>query len=89
MTLLNAIPPSNRRVIFARRLDSQLRFVSQAFAGLSLPSEPTSFLGERLLRRAMPVRWTQDRHSSQERLKCANQPPASMKENIRRGSVSG
>ncbi len=89
MTLLDAILPSNRRAIFARCLDSRLRFVSQAFAGLSLPSDSYILFGERLLRRAVPVRWAHGGHSSQERLECANQPPASMKENIRRGSVSG
>jgi hypothetical protein len=45
MTLLDAIPPPNRRAIFGRCLDSRLRFVPQVIGGLPSQASPTSFLG--------------------------------------------
>jgi hypothetical protein len=81
MVLTNEILPPNRRAIFARCLDSELRFVPQVIAGLPVPS--ASSHGQCLcagLRAGT---------APQERIKCANQTPASMKESIRRGSESG
>ena len=61
--MIDVIPPSNHRAIFARCLDSELRFIRQVTAGLPVQSDLHPFR-ETLLRRAMPVRWTQGGHSS-------------------------
>jgi hypothetical protein len=81
MVLTNEILPPNRRAIIARCLDSQLRFVPQVVAGLPVPSASSD--GQCLC--AGLIAGT----APQKRIKCANQTPASMRENIRRGSVSG
>jgi hypothetical protein len=45
MVLSNEILSPNHRAIFARCLDSQLRFVPQVIAGLSLPSDSYILFG--------------------------------------------
>jgi hypothetical protein len=64
MVLTNEILSPNHRAIFARCLDSQLRFVLQVIAGLSLPSDRHILVERASLRAAMCVRWTQGGHGS-------------------------
>ena len=61
MALTNEIPPPNHCAIFARCLDSHLRFVPQRAVP---PKRPLRPFCESLLRRAMRVRWTQGGNSS-------------------------
>jgi hypothetical protein len=88
MVLTDAIRFSNHRTIFVRCLDSQLRSVLPVSAGLPLPSDSYILSGS-----ASPTgdggALDSGRAQLPRRVKCANQPPAPMKENIRRGSVSG
>jgi len=59
IVLIDEILSPNRRAIFARCLDFQLRFVPQVIAGLPHPSDAISLLGEPPSRSAMQVLWIQ------------------------------
>jgi hypothetical protein len=87
MVLIGEILSANHCAIFVRCLDSQLRFVPQVISGVSLRSDRYIRFWERSLdgQCAASTRGT----APEERVKCVNQLPASMKENIRRGYVSG